>query len=209
MPGVSGVRRRKPFARKLSGVSRKKKNSYSAEKYGGNRALGSARPRAAIPGAARWEAAGRRASTEIQQEKRRARLPRNQAKGIERDAAIRVRIARVPARELDVVVKHVADVPAEDHVAKAQSRLRRREKLLAADIFTAQRAVDVERAQLDAPDVVLLESRLTTSSSVIRAPPKWISRWCTARAHRRPGRVRSPIVYSRRKARRCRIRCTC
>src|SRR2546430_8901126 len=32
MPGVSGVRLRKFLERRLSGVSRKKKNSYSAEK---------------------------------------------------------------------------------------------------------------------------------------------------------------------------------
>ena len=76
-------------------------------------------------------------------------------KRLQIDAAGGVRIAGVPARVLHVVVEHVADVPAEHHVAEAHGRFGHRRELFQADPFAAQHAVDIDGAQLDAADLVL------------------------------------------------------
>ncbi len=55
---------------------------------------------------------------EIEQEKRRAGLPRDCAKCLEIDARRGIRIAGVPAGHFRIVIQDVADVPAEDDIAK-------------------------------------------------------------------------------------------
>ena len=70
---------------------------------------------------------------------------------------MRVGIAGVPAGHLRVVVKDVADVPAEDDVAEAEAAFEGRAKLVDGDVFAAQDAVDVEPADLGAGDASVLE----------------------------------------------------
>ena len=72
----------------------------------------------------------------------------------------------MPAGHFGVVIEDVADVPAEDDVAEPGTRFRRRPEFVQADVFAAQRAVDVERAEFDALNLMLVEELADDSSSI-------------------------------------------
>ena len=76
------------------------------------------------------------------------------------DPGQRVRIAGVPAGDLHVVVERVGRVPAEDHVAEAEAGLGGGIELVAADIFPAEDAVDIESTDFDFGDAVFAEQGL-------------------------------------------------
>src|SRR5207302_6258970 len=95
----------------------------------------------------------------IQDEESGGRLPGDDAKGGEIDPSQGIGVARVPARNLHVVVERVRGVPAEDHITEAKSGLGSGIKLLAADVFPAQHAVDVESADSDFGDAVFVVER--------------------------------------------------
>ena len=73
------------------------------------------------------------------------------------DSSQCVRIARIPACDLRVVVQLVGDIPPEDHIAKAEALLQRRPELLEADVFASQHAIDVETTDLDLLDASFVE----------------------------------------------------
>ena len=93
----------------------------------------------------------------VDQEETDARLPRDHPERVQIDAGQRIRVAGVPARDLDVVVEHVGAVPAEDDVAEPEARLHGRPELVERDVLPAQDAVDVKPADLDLVDLVLGE----------------------------------------------------
>ena len=100
------------------------------------------------------------AVVKVEDEESRSRLPRDDAKGGKVDPGQRVRIAGVPAGDSHVVVERVGRVPAEDHIAEPEPGLGGGIKLVAADVFPAQDAVDVEPANFDFGDAVFAEEGL-------------------------------------------------
>ena len=63
----------------------------------------------------------------------------------------------MPARVLHVVVEHVADIPAEYHVAEACGRFQNRREFIGADPLSAQHTVDIGGGHFHAADFVLPE----------------------------------------------------
>ncbi len=86
---------------------------------------------------------------ELAEEERHVVVPRHRAERPEVDARNGVGKALVPARHRRVVVGDVHHVPAEHHVAEAESALERRIELFLVDVLAAQHAVDVRAGDLD------------------------------------------------------------
>ena len=86
---------------------------------------------------------------EVAQEERDISIPGNLAKGGKIDPGQRVRVAGVPPRVAGVVVTDVGRVPAEDHVAKAETALQRRQELVLVDVLSPQHTIDVGDGHLD------------------------------------------------------------
>jgi hypothetical protein len=63
----------------------------------------------------------------------------------------------VPARVLHVVVELVVGIPAQHHVAEAESLVERGEKLVAAHVLTAHDSIVVEDTDLDMIELALLD----------------------------------------------------
>jgi len=55
----------------------------------------------------------------------------------------------MPAGECCLVVKLILAVPAENHVAKIESGLQRREELVPRDVFAADHTVEIDHPKLD------------------------------------------------------------
>ena len=94
---------------------------------------------------------------EVHEERRGVGLRGDDAKGVEVDQRVSVRVAGVPSGDLRVVVEDVADVPAEDDVAEAEARLGDAPELVERDVLAAEDAVDVEAADLDLLDLPFVE----------------------------------------------------
>ena len=61
----------------------------------------------------------------------------------------------MPARHFDVVVELIVAVPAEHDVAEAKTLFQRRQEFVAAHVFAAHDAIDVEHADLDVVESLL------------------------------------------------------
>ena len=64
-------------------------------------------------------------------------------------------IGGMPAGHVDVVVELIVAVPAEHDVAEAETLFQRRQEFVAAHVFAAHDAIDVEHADLDVVESLL------------------------------------------------------
>src|SRR5262249_4456707 len=69
----------------------------------------------------------------------------------------RVRIARVPAGVLRVVVELILRVPSDDDIAKTEPALERRKKFRLRDVLAAQNAVDIDAGDFNVRETALLD----------------------------------------------------
>ena len=79
------------------------------------------------------------------------------AAGIWQHSHRRIRVGGVPARVFHVVIELVVRVPAQHHVAEAESLVERGEELVAAHVLAAHDAVVVEHSHLDVVELALLD----------------------------------------------------
>src|SRR5688500_3461271 len=91
---------------------------------------------------------------EIDEERRRVRLPWRKAQRRPVDGGVRIGIARVPASDLRVIVEDVADIPAENDIAEAEALVDHVPELLERNELAPQDPVDVEPSDLDLLDLV-------------------------------------------------------
>ncbi len=94
---------------------------------------------------------------ELAQEHDHVAFEGNAAAGLGHHAHRGIRVGRVPARVLHVVVELVVRIPAQHHVAEAEALVERGEKLVAAHVLTAQDAVVVEDTDLDVFELAFLD----------------------------------------------------
>ncbi len=94
---------------------------------------------------------------ELAEEEQHVFLEGNLSARIRQHSHRRVRVAGVPAGEVDVVVELVVGIPAEHYVAETEAAVEGGEKFLPCHVFAAQNAVDVEHTHLDVRHLPLLD----------------------------------------------------
>ena len=92
---------------------------------------------------------------EFAEHQRQIVFKRQQPGRLRQQAHRGVRIGGMPARHRDVVVQLIVAVPAQHHVAEAEALLQRRQEFVAAHVFAAHDAIDVEHADLDVIEIPL------------------------------------------------------
>ena len=94
---------------------------------------------------------------ELAEEHDHVAFERDVAAGVGQHADGCIRIGGVPAGVLHVVIELVVRVPAQHHVAEAETLVERREELVAAHVLAAHDAVVVEDPDLDVIELALLD----------------------------------------------------
>jgi hypothetical protein len=103
---------------------------------------------------------------ELAEEEQHPVLERDLAAGFGNHAHPGIGIGGMPARVLHVVEQLVVAVPAQHHVAEAETVLERREELRLRYILAAQDGVAVEHADLDVGQAALLHDLLGVSKAL-------------------------------------------
>src|SRR5882672_5192903 len=92
---------------------------------------------------------GTRRILKTRQEKRQVILPGHPAKSPDIDHGNGVRIPRMPARILSIVVSLVTRIPPEHHITKTKARFNHRPELVQADQLSPQHSINIRNSQLD------------------------------------------------------------
>ena len=94
---------------------------------------------------------------EFAEHQRQIAFKRQQPGRLRQQAHRGVGIGGMPACHFDVVVQLIVAVPAEHHVAEAEALLQRRQEFVAAHVFAAHDAIDVEHADFDVIEIPLAD----------------------------------------------------